>query len=190
MRRFGSRLAAMAASALVAAGVAYYVTRGSAVPGPPLEGPMAAFDLFDTPRPAPEITFSDATGNSLSLADFADRVVLVNFWATWCPPCVEEMPSLDRLQAALGGEDFQVVTLSIDRGGLDQVAPFLDENGIEYLDAYLDPLGVTPRAFEARGFPTTVLIDRQGRWVGTYEGETAWDSDEAQALIRHYRDGA
>ena len=190
MRRFGTRLAATVVSALVAGGVAYYVTRGSTAHGPSLEGPMAAFEIFDTPRPAPEITFSDAAGNSLSLADFGGQVVLINLWATWCAPCVREMPSLDRLQAALGGDGFQVVAVSIDHGGLDQVAPFFSDNGIEHLDAYTDPRGTVPRAFEARGFPTTVLIDREGRWVGTYERETEWDSSEAQAVIRHYRDGA
>ncbi len=190
MKRLGSRLAAMAVAALVAAGVTYYVTRGPTVHGPSLEGPMAAFDLFETPRPAPEITFSDAAGNSLSLGDFAGQVVLVNFWATWCAPCVREMPSLDRLQAALGGDDFKVVTLSLDRGGADQVEPFFDQHGIEHLDAYFDPMGAAPRAFEAMGLPTTVLVDGEGRWVGSLAGDTEWDSREAQDLIRYVRDGA
>lgn len=178
----------MAVSAVVAAGAAYYVTRGPSEGGPPLDGPMAAFQLFDAPRSAPEITFSDAAGNSLSLADFSGRVVLVNLWATWCQPCIEEMPSLDRLQAAMADAGLAVLAVSIDRGGADQVLPFFDEIGIAHLDPYFDPEGQSPRAFAARGFPTTVLIDRAGRWVGTLEGWADWDSAEARSLVEFYRD--
>ncbi|HET8726563.1 MAG TPA: TlpA disulfide reductase family protein, partial [Alphaproteobacteria bacterium] len=91
------------------------------------------FETAGRPEPAPDISFSDAAGNSLTFDDLRGRVVLVNLWATWCAPCVEEMPSLDRLQARLGGDDFLVLPLSVDREGAAKVGPFYDELGIGHL---------------------------------------------------------
>src|SRR3989304_5648179 len=86
-------------------------------PPHPAGGAVARFPPTDPPRPASDAAFEDGAGRRLTLADFRGRVVLLNFWATWCGPCVVEMPSLDRLQARLGGADFTVVALSQDRGG-------------------------------------------------------------------------
>lgn len=141
------------------------------------------FDWKSSPSTAPGISFSDAGGNSLDLESFEGRVVLMNIWATWCPPCVHEMPSLDRLEAELGGSDFEVVALSVDREGREAVEPFFEELSLEHLSIYLDPPAEVTRAFNTRGLPTTVLIDRQGRWVGTYEGAMDWDADDVVALM-------
>lgn len=146
-------------------------------------------DAADRPEPAPEISFSDAAGNRLTLIDFRGRVVLLNLWATWCAPCVEEMPSLDRLQARLGGEDFQVLPLSIDREGLDAVQPFYGELGLDHLGVYLDPMGAAPRAFGAVGLPASYLIDRDGRVVAALAGAREWDTDASIAELRRYIDG-
>jgi thiol-disulfide isomerase/thioredoxin len=128
---------------LLAAGAAWWTQR--APEGrPPLGGTVASFVLADRPEPAPEITFSDAAGNTLRLADFKGKVVLVNLWATWCAPCVKEMPALDRLQAKLGGADFAVLALSIDREGLAKVQPFFDAHKIAALAPYLDTGGRSP----------------------------------------------
>ncbi len=163
---------------------------GEAGPQPPLDGEMAGFELLE-PAPAPATRFAGADGAELTLqGDFVGRLILVNFWATWCAPCVEEMPSLDRLQAALGGEDFEVVAISIDRGGVAAVEPFFQRHGLEHLATYVDPLGSAPRGFEILGLPTTVLIDPGGRWVGRLAGPAEWDSDEAKALIRHFVEAA
>src|SRR5581483_9289869 len=117
-------------------------------------------------------------------ADFRGRVVLLNFWATWCVPCVEEMPSLDKLQAQLGSRDFTVLALSTDREGLSIVQPFVDKIGVRNLPIYLDQSRAAQRAFGLRGIPTTMLIDREGREVGRLEGMAHWDSPEAMALMR------
>ncbi len=154
--------------------------------GPPLGGAMRTFDLDPAPRPAPEISFSDGSGNTLSLASFRGEVVLVNFWATWCAPCLREMPALDRLQARLGGDGLRVATISIDRGGLDEVAPYFAEHGLRNLPTYLDPSGQAPLAFGAFGLPSSALIDRSGRLVGTYQGMAEWDGDDAVELMRFY----
>jgi thiol-disulfide isomerase/thioredoxin len=132
-----------------------------------------------------QFTANDANGKPTSLADFRGRVVLLNFWATWCGPCVAEMPSLDRLEAALGGEDFIVVAVSEDRNPA-VVEPFFAEHQIGHLAQYHDPGGALASAFGIRGLPTSAVIDRKGNVVGRIEGAAEWDSAQAKALIRHY----
>ena len=156
---------------------------------PPLFGDMRTFDLSQPPGPAPEISFSDLSGNTLGLDDFRGEVLLVNFWATWCAPCLRELPSLERLQAALSGEEFRLIALSIDLEGAEKVAPFLAENGFDALPTYLDPTGGTATSFGVFGMPTTILIDRRGREVGRYIGPAEWDEPEAVALIRFFLEG-
>ena len=151
---------------------------------PALVGSFAQFTANDAPSPAPQAGFT-ANGKPTSLADFRGRVVLLNFWATWCGPCVAEMPSLDRLEAALGGEDFVVVAVSEDRNPA-VVEPFFSGHQIQHLAKYHDPGGALASAFGIRGLPTSALIDRKGNVVGRIEGPAEWDSAQAKALIRHY----
>ena len=153
---------------------------------PPLAGQMRKFTLHETPRPAPAASFQDKDGAPIDLAKFRGRVVLVNLWATWCPPCVEEMPSLERLQARLGGADFSILAVSSDRTGLKAVAPFLDKYGLSMLPIYLDPDSAFTRSTGARGLPTSILIDRDGREVGRFEGAADWDGPDAASLLKFY----
>ncbi|MFT8244705.1 TlpA family protein disulfide reductase [Roseomonas sp. BN140053] len=141
--------------------------------------------LMETPpRPLPAFTFTDAEGDAKSLADFTGQSLLLNFWATWCPPCVAEMPALDRLQAALGGEGLKVLPLSSDRGGRTQVEPFYAARRLTKLGIWLDPRGAAGRALGLRGLPTTVLVDRQGQERARLEGSTEWDRPDMLATIR------
>ena len=133
---------------------------------------------------APQLAFKDAKGTDLTVADFRGRAVLLNVWATWCGPCRKEMPALDRLQARLGGADFEVIALSIDRGGLDRVQPFFDEIGIANLAIYLDESAAAMSALGITGIPTTLLIGRDGREIRRWAGPAEWDSPEMEALIR------
>ena len=155
---------------------------------PPLKGLLADnFILMDQPAPAPqEPGVTDAFGGSVGLADFRGRVVLVNFWATWCAPCVREMPSLDRLQAKLGPEGLLVMAVSQDRKGLAAAEPFYREQGLDSLEIFLDPKGAFARAMGVGGLPTSLLIDDRGRVVGGLEGPLEWDGPEAVELIRYY----
>ena len=138
------------------------------------------------PRPMPELAFADGRGTGRTLAGFKGRVVLLNVWATWCVPCREEMPALDRLQQKLGAPGFEVVALSIDAGGAAAVKRFYDEIGIRALAIYVDPASRAMGALGLVGIPTTVLIDRQGRELGRRTGPAQWDGAEAVRMIEGY----
>ena len=142
--------------------------------------------MHDSPKPLPEIQFENGQGEGMSLADFRGKVVLLNIWATWCAPCRREMPTLDRLQAELGGPDFQVVALSLDRKGLPIVQEFYKELGLETLPIYVDESGKAQRALSVLGLPTTLLLDRDGNEIGRLLGPAEWDSSEMVSFIRGY----
>lgn len=150
--------------------------------GPAIARPR--MPLHDAPRAMLSPPFVDGAGRDLTLADFRGRVVLLNIWAIWCPPCREEMPTLDRLQARLGGDDFHVLPLSIDRAGMPVIRKFYEEIGIEHLGRYLAEDIRAMLAFAVIGLPTTLLIDRQGRERGRLTGPAKWDSAGAIAQFR------
>jgi thiol-disulfide isomerase/thioredoxin len=160
---------------------------------PEREGTIAidypGFASHNPPQPVPDFEFAREDGEQQTLESLQGKIVLVNLWATWCPPCVYEMPSLDRLQAELGGEDFEVAAMSIDREGAEVVVPFFEEHGLEHLGIYLDSDAASARAFNARGFPTSILLDRQGRRIATYEGELEWDNDDVVDMLRRVIEG-
>lgn len=190
-----SRIAALSVAALVAVIGAALVTAqvtvliakaGADDAGPRPTGAVQNFTLHAASKPVSELRFTDRDGQPLGLGEFGGKVVLLNIWATWCAPCRYEMPSLDRLQAALGGQDFQVVVLAVDRGGMPKVLDFFTEVGLKHLTPYVDQTTKASRALRVYGLPTTLLLDRQGREIGRLIGPAEWDTAEAKALIRHY----
>jgi thiol-disulfide isomerase/thioredoxin len=148
------------------------------------QAPLKSFVMHDVPKPVATVAFDDAEGRSRNLADFKGKAVLLNIWATWCVPCRKEMPALDRLQGAMGGPDFEVVPVSIDRSGIDKVRNFFSEIGIRHLPMYADASGQVLRAIGAVGLPTTLIIDRAGQEVGRVIGPAEWDSPEIADLLR------
>src|SRR5712671_4085355 len=134
-------------------------------------GNQLELSVFDQPHALPEVRFQDDQGRDLTVGDFRGRVVVLNVWATWCVPCRKEVPTLDRLQARLGGKDFLVLALSIDRKGVEAVRGFYQEVGVENLAIYVDPSGKGSHALAIPGVPTTLLIDREGREVARKMGE-------------------
>jgi thiol-disulfide isomerase/thioredoxin len=147
-------------------------------------GAMTAFVARAAPQDLPPVTFVDGDGAETSLAPWRGKVVLLNLWATWCGPCRKEMPSLDRLKADLGGDDFDLVALSIDRTGLDKPRKFLAEIGVKHLALYNNSDGKLAASLKAFGMPTTLLLNRQGQEIGRLVGPAEWDTPEAYALIR------
>ncbi|MEM1343545.1 MAG: TlpA disulfide reductase family protein [Pseudomonadota bacterium] len=148
-------------------------------------GHMDKLVVHEAPRERVEAEFIDANGTPMGLDAFAGQVVLVNFWATWCPPCRAEMPAIANLSRALGGEDFAVVALSTDFGGLDKPRAFLEEiNVTDALPLYQDAKRQLARESGVMGLPVTLLLDRQGREVARLIGDAEWDSPEAKAVVR------
>ena len=143
-----------------------------------------AFSPLETPRELPELRFVNREGREMTLEEFEGKTILLNLWATWCVPCRKEMPALDRLQAKLGGPDFEVVPLSIDREGLPVVKAFYEELGLKALGIYVDQSGKASRHLGAVGVPTTLLVDREGRELGRSVGPAEWDSDEIVEFLR------
>ena len=151
-------------------------------------GKMAAFVEKKTPQPLPDITFQDASGKDVKLSSFKGKTILLNFWATWCAPCREEMPSLNRLQKALGGDKFEVIVLSLDRKGYDASRKFLDDVKADKVNLYVDPTAKQGMALKLLGMPTTLLINKDGLEVGRLAGAAEWDSDDAKKLIQSVMD--
>ena len=146
--------------------------------------PPFNFVMRPAPVAMPELTFMDHDGKQMTLADFKGKTILLNVWATWCVPCRKEMPSLDRLQAILGGPDFEVVAMSSDKQGIDAIDQFYLESGITHLNKYiaqdanrsLDKLGLY-------GIPATFLIDAKGQNLGQLIGAAEWDTPEMTAFL-------
>lgn len=150
-------------------------------------GDLAGLAFTAAPRDLTGLAFVGADGKAATLADWKGRVVLLNLWATWCPPCRAEMPSLDRLQAAHGSKGFEVVTVNLDSRDPERPKSFLAEIGVSALvhrtDASLGIFKTLQKLGLARGLPTTILIDRQGCEVATLAGPAHWDAPAATALI-------
>ena len=157
--------------------------------GPPARGAVAAYEA-SAPSPAPSVQFRDASGRSVRLADFRGRVVLLNLWATWWGPCVQELPSLDRLQAQLGGADFQVVALSVDRRGVAAVRPYFAKLKIANLPIYVEPQNQLATTLGLQVLPSTIIIGPHGLMLGRMIGAAQWDAPESIALVRHYIEAA
>ena len=154
---------------------------------PLVHGEIAALTIATQPKPLPELAFDTAEGTKTSLANFGGRTVLLNLWATWCLPCRQEMPALDRLQGLLGSKEFAVVAVNVDTARLDRPKAFLHEIGVKNLKLYTDN---TAAAFQALkqagkvlGLPATILIGKDGCEIGTMAGPAQWDSEDALALL-------
>jgi thiol-disulfide isomerase/thioredoxin len=140
--------------------------------------------LLDEPYPLPNISFHGGDGKNVKLSDFNGKIVLLNIWATWCLPCREEMPALDRLQEKLGSKDFMVLPVSTDKGGVNKVQEFYTLASIKSLGVYVDPNGKVERELRIIGYPTTFLVNRKGNAIGVMVGPAEWDSSKYVKLIQ------
>ncbi len=143
---------------------------------------LGEFLPFSQPFPAPAILLTDLAGNTVEITELRGKVILVNLWATWCEPCLREMPSLERLQARLG-DRIAVVAVSEDRGGNKVVEPFIDKLGLKSVKTFIDPKSAVGHAFEVRGLPTSFLIGRNGKVLGRVEGAAEWDSPKILGVL-------
>lgn len=147
-------------------------------------GEMDRFKKAKTPKPLPDLAFQDADDKTLRFADFRGRALLINFWATWCAPCVKEMPSLDRLQAMFPEDKFLVLPLSIDGPTRPKVAPFYKDQKLAHLGIYYDKGRKAMQGLDVSLLPTSILVDPMGREIGRLEGDADWDMPEGVALMK------
>jgi thiol-disulfide isomerase/thioredoxin len=143
-----------------------------------------ALKIVEHPAPVVAFSFNDAAGGSRQIGDFVGRGVVVNLWATWCVPCVAELPALAAFARQVAAEGIVVLPLSSDRGGAPIVEKYFRSHGLTGLDVLLDPQGAAARALGARGVPTTVVIDRQGRERARLEGAADWTAADMLAALR------
>jgi thiol-disulfide isomerase/thioredoxin len=149
--------------------------------------PPRNFIMHETPEPGAAVRFEDDYGQPRSLDDFRSKIVLLNVWATWCAPCIKEIPALDRLAAALNGTEFAVVAVSVDRKGIDAVRKVFAQLDVQKLPIYIDRSGQALRTVRAIGLPTSLFVDREGREFGRAVGPVEWDG---AATIAFFRDVA
>ncbi len=154
---------------------------------PLAKGEVAAMSIAAEPELMADLAFQDADGKPKTLADFKGKTILLNIWATWCVPCRQEMPALDRLQKQAGSDKFEVVTINVDTSRLDRPKAFLNEIGVKSLAYYADPKAdiffQLKQTGKVLGLPTTFLVDPAGCQIGLMSGPAAWDSADGQALI-------
>lgn len=155
---------------------------------PLVEGSIASLQVSGTASDVSGLSFKSADGQAFSMADFKGKVVLLNLWATWCAPCRKEMPDLDHLQAELGGDDFEVVTVSIDRSAPAVARKFFDEIELKHLTLYYDE---SMQIFQdlkgqgmAFGMPTTLVVDKNGCSLGHMAGPAPWSDQTAQTMLK------
>jgi thiol-disulfide isomerase/thioredoxin len=155
---------------------------------PLAKGELAAVGVSNTPKPPPEIAFAGPEGQQRNLSNFKGKTILVNLWATWCVPCRQEMPALDKLQAEFGGSDFEVVAINVDTRNPDKPKAWLQENGIRNLVYYADPSGKLLQTLQKSGhvvgLPTTFVVDSSGCEVALLKGPAEWASPEAFTFVR------
>lgn len=144
---------------------------------------LAAIKPLGKPEALPAMTFKRKDGTDLALADLAGRGVVLNFWATWCAPCVREMPELDALNRDLKDKGIDVLAVSLDRGGHNAIEKFYTRTKIAHLEALLDPKGAESRKADIVGLPTTLIIDGQGREVARIVGIHKYDTAETRAYL-------
>jgi len=137
--------------------------------------------------PAPDFVLRDLAGRTYRLSDLRGQVVFLNVWATWCPPCREEMPSMERLYRRLRGTDFHMLAVNVDEGGTDLVRQFVEQVGITF-PVLLDPRGGVPQRYGVTGFPETFIIDRRGQVVHHTIGPEDWDSQAVSQYLARLLD--
>ena len=179
--RIAVLLAACLAAVAVAILVLYGMKGGAVHAGPP--SVLDKVELSPNPTPAPEVSFADAAGKPVALADFKGRAVLLNLWATWCAPCVAELPELARAKEGLPEDKIAVVAVALERTDAEKIGAFLKKHNSSALGVYIDaPLDLM-RALKTQSLPYTVLIDAEGRVVATASGPQDWGDPEAVAYL-------
>jgi thiol-disulfide isomerase/thioredoxin len=147
--------------------------------------PDVAQNLAETlPQAAPDFHFMNASGRRLTLAHYRGEGLIVNFWATWCPPCRAELPSLVKLNKMLLPDGIRVLPISVDSNGIKAVIPYYKKHDITGVPMLIDPSSSALRAFQVNGIPLTVIVNRKGEVVATLQGAGNWNTASTAAKVR------
>lgn len=146
------------------------------------EGDMQKLALHEAPVDLPEAVFLDEADAEHPLADYRGKWVVLNFWATWCAPCRKEMPSLDRLQAAM--PEIAVLPVATGRNAPEAITRFYDEAGVKGLPILRDPKSDLARNIGVMALPLTIVLNPEGQEVARLIGDAEWDSANAQAVLK------
>jgi peroxiredoxin len=158
-----------------------------------LQNKDSSFNLSGMPQlekgvPAPNFTLPGLDGKMVNLADYKGKVVLLNIWATWCPPCVEEMPSMEKLYQELKDESFEILAVSIDVSGAKAVLPFMKKHKLSF-PALTDTKGAIKSLYQVTGVPESIIIDKDGIIVEKVIGPRDWASPGAIRFFRNLIQG-
>ena len=149
-----------------------------------LKNELEDFELSKEKKNISNLIFKDHKEKEISFSDFKGKILLVNFWATWCAPCIKEMPSLDRLESKING-DFDVIAISVDRDGIEKVIDFFDENKISNLEKFFDIKNSLAKEMNLYGVPTSFFVNKEGDLIGYYQGDMEWDNDTVINFINY-----
>lgn len=152
---------------------------------PPLTGEMYRMEIFEKPITVPELMISSRATGLKYFSDYRGKIILLNIWATWCPPCVAEMPSLNALQTALGDDKLVIVAVSLDKD-IDAAKKFMDDNNLDKLTPYIDTNGDVQKMEALNGvdgIPVTLVIDQNMQVVARFQGDADWNGKESRAVI-------
>ncbi len=158
--------------------------------GPPLIGPMEKFVLTplieSNKKTFENIKWKNTANKTKNLTDFKGKIIFLNFWATWCLPCIKELPSIERLQSKFNKNDLAVIAISLDRGGKEVAERLLRRLKLRKLELYIDKQSKSAQQLGVKYMPTTYIFDRKNRELGKLQGGVEWDDKNAVSLIKYF----
>ncbi|MGL4713659.1 MAG: TlpA family protein disulfide reductase [Shewanella sp.] len=152
----------------------------------PIESTVDFINVLPKTYPIKLVAFNDVDGKAIDFSQFKGKIIMVNMWATWCPPCVRELPAIERLATKFKSEDFVLLPISIDAEGKQQVQPFLSSLGMPKFNSYYDQQQLLRDVFPLDTIPATFILDQKGQLIAFVRSYVDWDDAKAVSLIQGF----